>query len=107
MELYSIQKRAYRVTWFLTVQLVALIGWIIVQSFFSLSPLGQNLGFTPTIVVEAIWWIATLVIMFVLFKREYNGFVKAALDLEQADKKLRETTNNILSELRNQREQER
>src|SRR6266700_2469691 len=72
MKLYSIEHRAYRVTWFLTVQLIALIGWIIVQSFFSLSPLGQNLGFTPTIVVEAIWWIATLVIMFVLFKREYN-----------------------------------
>ena len=107
MKLYSIEYRAYRVTWFLTVQLIALIGWIIVQSFFSLSPLGQNLGFTPTIVVEAIWWIATLVIMFVLFKREYNSFVKAALDLEQADKKLRETTNNILSELRNQREQEK
>jgi magnesium-transporting ATPase (P-type) len=107
MKLYSIEHRAYRVTWFLTVQLIALIGWIIVQSFFSLSPLGQNLGFTPTIVVEAIWWIATLVIMFVLFKREYNSFVKAALDLEQADKKLRETTNNILSDLRNQREQEK
>ncbi len=104
MKLYSIEHRAYRVTWFLTVQLIALIGWIIVQSFFSLSPLGQNLGFTPTIVVEAIWWIATLVIMFVLFKREYNSFVKAALDLEQADKKLRETTNNILSDLRNQQE---
>ena len=107
MELSPMQQRAHRVTWFLTVQLVALIGWIIVQSFFSLSPLGQNLGFTPTIVVEAIWWIATLVIMFVLFKREYNSFVKAALDLEQADKKLRETTNNILSDLRNQREQEK
>ena len=106
MKLYSIEHRAYRVTWFLTVQLIALIGWIIVQSFFSLSPLGQNLGFTPTIVVEAIWWIATLVIMFVLFKREYNSFVKAALDLEQADRKLRDTTNNILLGLRNQKEQE-
>ena len=107
MKLYSIEYRAYRVTWFLTVQLIALIGWIIVQSFFSLSPLGRTLPFTITIVIEAIWWIATLVIMFVLFKREYNSFVKAALDLEQADKKLRETTNNILSDLRNQREQEK
>ena len=100
----DMHQQAYRITRFVTVQLIALIGWIIVQSFFSLSPLGQNLGFTPTIVVEAIWWIATLVIMFVLFKREYNSFVKAALDLEQADKKLRETTNNILSDLRNQQE---
>jgi len=106
MELSPMQQRAHRVTWFLTVQLVALIGWIIVQSFFSLSPLGQSLRFTTTIVVEAIWWIATLVIMFMLFKREYNSFVKAALDLEQADRKLRDTTNNILLGLRNQKEQE-
>src|SRR6266516_5592283 len=102
MKLYSIEHRAYRVTWFLTVQLIALIGWIIVQSFFSLSPLGQNLGFTPTIVVEAIWWIVTLVIMFVLFRREYNRFVQAVLDLEEANRRLRVTTNSVLLERRNQ-----
>ena len=106
MELSPMQQRAHRVTWFLTVQLVALIGWIIVQSFFSLSPVGRNLPFSLTIVIEAIWWMATLVIMFLLFKREYNSFVKAAVDLEQADKRLRETTNNILLGLRNQKEQE-
>ena len=107
MELLTIRQRSRRITWFLTVQLIALVGWILVQSFFSISAIGRTIPFAVTIVIEAIWWIATLVIMFVLFKREYNSFVKAALDLEQADKKLRETTNNILSDLRNQREQEK
>jgi hypothetical protein len=99
------RQRAYKITYFVTVQLIALVGWIIVQSFFSLSPLSHNIPFAVTIVIETIWWIATLVIMFVMFRREYNGFVRAVLDLEEANKRLRETTNNIFQELRNQGDQ--
>ena len=101
----TMQQRAHRVTWFLTVQLIALIGWIIVQSLFTLSPLARNIPFPVTLVIEAIWWIATLVIMFLLFKREYNDFIKSVLDLEEANKRLRRTTNEILSELRNPQDQ--
>ena len=106
MEQSGMQKRAYRVRRFLIVQLIALIGWIIVQSFFSLSPIGRTIPYAITIVIEAIWWIATLVIMFVLFKQEYDSFVKAVLDLEEADTRLRGMTNNILLELRNKQDQE-
>ncbi len=106
MALLNMRQRARRVTRFVTVQLIALVGWIIVQSFFSLSPLGRTVPFAVTIVIEAIWWIATLVIMFLLFKREYDSFVQAVLDLEEANRRLRVTTNNILSELRNQDDQE-
>lgn len=106
MEQSSMQQRAHRVRWFLTIQLIALIGWIIVQSFFSLSPLGRTIPYAVTILVEAIWWIVTLVIMFLLFKRVYDNFVKAVLDLEEANTRLRGITNNILLELRNQQDQE-
>jgi len=101
----ALQQRAHRVQWFLTVQFIALVGWIIVQSIFFLTPLGHNVPFPVTLVVEAIWWIATLAIMFLLFKREYSGFVKSVLDLEEANKRLRRTTNEILTELRNPGEQ--
>ena len=106
MALLNMRQRARRVTRFVTVQLIALVGWIIVQSFFSLSPLGRSVPFAVTIVIEAIWWIATLVIMFLLFKREYDRFVQAVLELEEANRRLRVSTNNILSELRNQGDQE-
>ena len=102
----NMQQHAYRITRFLTVQLIALIGWIIVQSTFSLSPLGRTIPFTVTMVIEAIWWMATLVIMFLLFKREYNRFVQAVLELDTANKRLRETTNSILLGLRNQSDQD-
>lgn len=102
----NMEQRANRITRFVTVQLIALVGWIIVQSFFSLSPLGRTIPFAVTMVIEAIWWIATLVIMFLLFRREYNRFVRAVLDLEEANRRLRETTNNVLQELRNQGNQE-
>ena len=106
MEQSSMQKRAYGVRRFLTVQLIALIGWIIVQSFFSLTPPGRAIPYAITIVIEAIWWIATLVLMFLLFKQEYDSFVKAVLDLEEADTRLRGMTNNILLELRSKQDQE-
>ncbi len=106
MALLNMRQRARRVTRFVTVQLIALVGWIIVQSFFSLSPLGRTVPFVVTIVIEAIWWIATLVIMFLLFKREYDRFVQAVLELEEANRRLRVSTNTILSELRNQGDQE-
>jgi hypothetical protein len=106
MALVNMEHRANRITRFVTVQLIALVGWIIVQSFFSLSSLGRTIPFAVTMVIEAIWWIATLVIMFLLFRREYSRFVRAVLDLEEANRRLRETTNNVLLELRNQGNQE-
>ena len=105
MELLSMRQRSRRITWFVTVQLIALVGWIIVQSFFSLSALGRTIPFAVTIVIEAIWWIATLVIMFLLFRREYNSFVRAVLELEEANKSLRRATNDFLLERRNPSEQ--
>ena len=106
MEVPTMRQRARRITWFVTVQLIALVGWILVQSFFSLSAIGRTIPFAITIVIEAIWWIATLVIMFLLFKREYNDFVRAVLDLEEANKRLRRATSNFLLERSNPSEQE-
>jgi hypothetical protein len=99
-----IEQRASRVTRFVVVQLIALVGWIIVQSFFSLSSPGRAVPFTVTIVIEAVWWIITLVIMFLLFRREYRSFVQAAVELEDANKRLREATNRVLHELKSQSE---
>jgi hypothetical protein len=106
MEVPTMQQRARRITWFVTVQLIALVGWILVQSFFSLSAIGRTIPFAISIVIEAIWWIATLVIMFLLFKREYNDFVKAVLDLEDANKRLRRATSSFLLERSNPSEQD-
>src|SRR5436309_14599636 len=106
MTFFTLRYHAQRVTYFVTVQLIALVGWILVQSFFSLSPLGRTLPFALMIVVEAIWWIATLLIMFVLFQREYKRFVKMALDLEEANRRLRMMTNNILSQIGSQSDQQ-
>jgi hypothetical protein len=44
--------------------------------------------------------------MFVLFRREYSRFVQAALELEDANRRLRGVTNTILGELGNQGNQE-
>ena len=106
MAAFNMQARASGITRFAVVQLIALVGWIIVQSLFSLSPLGRSLPFTVMMVVEAIWWIATLLIMFYLFRRIYNSFVKAVLDLEDANKRLRSSTNSFLFQQKERGSQE-
>ncbi len=100
----NMQQRAYRISYFVTVQLIALIGWIIVQSLFSLSSFGRTIPFPLMMVVEAIWWATTLVIMFVLFRRVYNHFVQAVLELEEANRRLRVSTTSFLLEQRDQGE---
>ncbi len=106
MALLTMQQRAQRITRFVMVQMIALVGWILVQSAFSLSPLGRTIPFVLMMGIEAIWWIATLVMMFVLFKREYSRFVQAALELEEANRRLRMTTNTLLFERRHHNKQE-
>ncbi len=102
MQQLTMRQKAHRVTRFVIVQFIALVGWIIVQSFFSLSPLGQTIPFAFILIIEAIWWIATLAIMLRLFIWEYSRFVQSAVELEDANRKLREATNQILAQIRDQ-----
>lgn len=103
MEQSTIRHKAHRVVRFVLVQFIALLGWILVQVFFSLSPFGRALGFPLTIVVEAVWWMGLLMIMLLLFLLEYNRFVQAALDLEEANRRLRQETNRLLAQMRIER----
>ena len=106
LQMPNLRERANRISSFLTVQLIALIGWIIVQSLLFVSPISNSLPFIGKMIIETIWWILTLVIMFYLFRRIYNRFVKAVLDLEDANKRLRKATSDLLQEIANPGEQE-
>ena len=107
MERFTLRYKAQHVTRFVTVQFIALVGWLVVQSFFSLSALGRTLPFAIIIVVEMVWWIATLGIMFLLFQREYNSFVQSALEVDEANSRLRRVTNQMLLNLQEQRAEEK
>ena len=99
MQGITMRDRARRVSRFIIVQFIALVGWIIVQSTFSLTSLGRSIPFAVMMVVEAIWWIVTLAIMYYLFRRVYKDFAQSAFDLEDANRKLREATNQILAQV--------
>ena len=102
----SLRERAHRISSFLTVQLVALIGWIIVQTLLFVTPVSGSVPFIIKMVIETIWWIATLVLMFYLFRRIYNSFVKAVLDLEDANNRLRRATSDLMQSMVKPDEQE-
>jgi len=106
MERPTMQQRANRVTRFIVVQFIALVGWIIVQSIYSLSPLGRAIPFAWLTVIEGVWWIVLLGIMLLLFRREYSSFVQSALDVEEANKVLKGGTNILLAQLKDQYAQE-
>lgn len=107
MASFQMEQRAYGVRNFVTVQLIALIGWIIVQSLFTYFAARFNfITFPLVMIVETIWWIATLVIMFVMFRHIYDDFVKNVLELEEANRKLREKTNTFLMEQREKGKQD-
>ena len=103
MRMLSLHDKAQRVTRFIFVQFFALSGWIAVQLFFSFSPLGRSLPFLTLMFTEAIWWLALLLIMLRLFLVEYHRFVQAALDLDDANRRLRQRTNSMLESLRAER----
>jgi len=105
MERLTMRQKAHRVARFIVVQFIALVGWIIVQSIYSLSPLGRAIPFALLTVIEAVWWIVLLGIMLLLFRREYNSFVQSALDVEEANKVLKGGTNILLAQLKDQRAQ--
>jgi tellurite resistance protein TehA-like permease len=102
----DMRERANRISSFLTVQLIALIGWIIVQTLLFVTPVSNSLPFIVKMIIETVWWIATLVIMFYLFRRIYDRFVKSVLDLEDANRRLRKATSDLLQEMANPDEQE-
>ena len=102
MKLLTMREKSHRVTRFIIVQFIALVGWIIVQSFFSLSPAGRTIPFAIIVLIEAIWWIALLGTMLWLFMLEYNRFAQSAIQLEEANTKLREATNQLLEQMREQ-----
>ena len=102
----NLRERAKRISAFVTTQLIALIGWIIVQTLLFTTPISSNVPFIVKMVIETIWWIATLVIMFYLFRRIYDRFVKAVLDLEDANSRLRRATSDLLQGMVKPGEQE-
>ena len=97
----DMRERANRISSFLTVQLIALVGWIVVQTVFFVTPISDSLPFIVKMVIETIWWIATLVIMFYLFRRIYDRFVQAVLNLEDANRRLRKATSDLLQGMAN------
>ena len=106
MERLTMRHKANRLARFIVVQFIALVGWIIVQTIYSLSPLGRAIPFVLLTVIEGVWWIVLLGIMLLLFRREYNSFVQSALDVEEANKVLKGGTNILLAQLKDQRAQQ-
>jgi hypothetical protein len=102
MEQSTMRQKANQVIRFIFVQFIAIVGWIIVQSIYSLSPLGRAIPFVLLTVIEGVWWIVFLVIMFLLFRREYNRFVQSAVELEEANQVLKGGANILLSHLKEQ-----
>ncbi len=84
----QLENTSRKLQTFFVVALVALTGWVIVQTAFSLSPFGKAQPFI-VLCIEFVWWLSLLALLTYLFKRvlskltfsTYNlGLVKQQLD---------------------------
>lgn len=84
----QLQNTSRKLQTFFLVALIALIGWVIVQTLFSMSPFGKAQPFI-VLSIEFVWWLSLLTLLAYLFRRvlsnltfsTYNlGLVKQQLD---------------------------
>jgi hypothetical protein len=83
-----------RIRAFFTVTFIALSGWVVAQTLFSLSPFGQSHPFVA-LAIEFTWWLALLLVLFLIFKRATGRLTFCTHNLEIVERKLEEANGQI------------
>ncbi len=66
--LAQLEETYRRLRLFFSIALVALLGWVVVQTLFSVSPFGSTYPFL-VLAIEFVWWLSLLTVLALLFKR--------------------------------------
>ena len=72
---------------FFIVALIALVGWVIVQTLFSLSPFGKAQPFA-VLAIEFVWWLSLLALLALIFKGVLRKLSFSTLSLKLVKKQL-------------------
>ncbi len=90
----QLENSSQRIRMFFIVALVALLGWVVVQTLFSLSPFGQSNPFV-VLVIEFIWWLTLLAVLAILFRKAIARLIFSTYNVKLVEKRLAEANEQI------------
>ena len=93
--LAQLENTSQRLRLFFSTALIALLGWVVVQTLFSLSPFGRANPFL-VLAIEFFWWLSLLGVLSLLFRRVLWGLVVSMHRLRGAEKRLEDANEQIV-----------
>ena len=93
--LAQLENTSQRLRHFFSTALLALLGWVIVQTLFSLSSFGQTYPFL-VLAIEFVWWLSLLGVLSLLFRRVLWGLVISMRRLRGVEKRLEDANEQIV-----------
>ncbi len=92
--LAQLENTSKRLRLFFITALVALLGWVVVQTLFSLSSFGQANPFI-VLMIEFFWWLSLLAVLAVLFRRVLGRLIVSMNMLKGVEKRLEDANKQI------------
>ncbi len=92
--LAQLENTSKRLRLFFITALVALLGWVVVQTLFSLSSFGRANPFI-VLVIEFFWWLSLLAVLAVLFRRVLGRLVVSMHILKGVEERLEDANKQI------------
>lgn len=90
----QLENTSRRLRLFFSTALIALLGWVVVQTLFSLSPFGQANPFV-VLVIEFLWWLSLLAMLAILFRRVLARLVVSTRMLKGVEQRLEQANEQI------------
>ncbi len=93
--LAQLENTSQRLRFFFITALVALLGWVVVQTLFSLSPFGRANPFV-VLAIEFVWWLSLLAVLAVLFRRVLARLIISTSTLKVVEQHLEDANEQIV-----------
>ncbi len=93
--LAQLENTSKRLRLFFSTALIALLGWVVVQTLFSLSPFGRANPFL-VLTIEFAWWLSLLAILSLLFHRVLGRLIASTHRLKGVEKHLEDANEQIV-----------
>ena len=93
--LAQLEDTSKRLRLFFSTALIALLGWVVVQTLFSLSPFGRANPFI-VLAIEFFWWLSLLAVLAVLFRRVLRRLIMSTHMLKGVEKRLEDANEQIM-----------
>jgi len=92
--MHQLEDTSRRLRLFFITALIALLGWVVVQTLFSLSPFGRANPFV-VLGIEFVWWLSLLAALAVLFRRVLGRLTVSTRVLRIAEQRLENANEQI------------